>query len=158
MKQIDFLLRVGKLASNVFGTGLFPSVLLAQAALESGWGQSILANKFNNLFGIKADKSWKGETVILPTREVLNGKTVTIEQPFRVYSNASDSFSDRNKFLKKNPRYTKAGVFEAKTPESQAIALQTAGYATDPGYAAAIIKIINTYDLKRFDVEGKKKG
>ena len=158
MKQVNFLLRVGKFASNVFGSGLFPSVLLAQAALESGWGESILAKKFNNLFGIKSDKSWKGESVILPTREVINGTSIIVDQPFRVYSDPSDSFSDRNKFLQKNPRYTKAGVFTAKTPEAQAIALQNAGYATDPGYAAAIIKIINTYDLKRFDIEGKKKN
>jgi len=79
----------------------------------------------------------------LPTEEVRNGKRVVENEPFRVYSSVRDSFRDYAKFLQENPRYTKAGVFSAKTPQAQAEALQRAGYATDPNYASALKSMIS---------------
>ncbi|HOI01036.1 MAG TPA: glycoside hydrolase family 73 protein [Bacteroidales bacterium] len=133
-------------------TGLFPSVMMAQAALESAWGSSKLSSQYNNFFGIKADRSWNGPVVNLSTGEFIGGNYVTIMDGFRVYTDPVDSFMDRIKFLKKNPRYKP--VFEAKTPEEQAQKLQAAGYATDPQYAS---KIISTIRANRFtDLDVKK--
>lgn len=146
---------IAKWASTVVdlteNTALFPSVFMAQAALESGNGNSSLAARYNNHFGIKADKSWKGRKVNLQTREVLNGADVTVGAYFRVYYDASDSFRDRVRFLRENGRYAINGVFRASTPEEQAWALQRAGYATDPNYAETIIAIINSNGLKSLD-------
>lgn len=140
------------------GTGLFPSVFMSQAILESSdskgnAGGSLLASKYNNFFGIKADKSWKGRVVNLKTREVLNGSDQVIVDGFRVYDNPIDSFRDRVKFLQQNKRYSK--VFTAQTPEQQAKELQAARYATDPNYAKIIIGIITGSNLKSLDLKKK---
>jgi flagellum-specific peptidoglycan hydrolase FlgJ len=139
------------------GTGLFPSVMMAQAILESSDkngvpGNSSLAKIYNNHFGIKADKSWTGKKINLKTREVFDGKEVVIGDFFRVYDEAIQSFKDRVAFLKKHSRYTKAGVFTAQTPEAQASALQLAGYATDPNYASMINSLIKKLNLQELDV------
>ncbi|PLX10630.1 MAG: hypothetical protein C0594_04735, partial [Marinilabiliales bacterium] len=128
------------------GTGLFPSLFMAQAILESGNGQSSLASKYNNHFGIKASPGWKGKVIDMNTREVFDGKDVYIKDGFRWYNNPEDSFKDRVKFLKENQRYTRHGVFSAKTPEEQADALQRAGYATDPNYASTLKWLISKYN------------
>jgi flagellum-specific peptidoglycan hydrolase FlgJ len=140
----------------VKGTGLFPSLMMAQAILESSDikgvpGNSTLSRIYNNHFGIKADKSWTGKKVSLITREVFDEKTVMIGDYFRVYDDAAQSFKDRIQFLKRNQRYTKAGVFSAKTPEEQADALKTAGYATDPNYASVLKSLINNLKLHELD-------
>jgi flagellum-specific peptidoglycan hydrolase FlgJ len=132
--------------------GLFPSLTFAQAAQESGWGlTSGLATKGNAAFGIKADKSWTGKVYTAKTREVYNGKSVTITDGFRAYDSLGDSIIDRANFLKANSRYTKAGVFSATSPEEQARAFQKAGYATDPNYASSLINLMNGSNLQRFD-------
>ena len=133
------------------GTGLFPSLFMAQAILESGDGQSSLAATYNNHFGIKATRDWKGKVIDMNTREVFDGQEVYIVDGFRWYDNAKNSFYDRVKFLKENSRYEAHGVFKAKSPEEQADALQRAGYATSPNYASTLKWIINTYDLKKLD-------
>lgn len=139
------------------GTGLFPSLMMAQAILESSDlkgvpGNSTLARVYHNHFGIKADKNWTGKKVSLITLEVFDGKSVTMGDYFRVYDEPAHSFKDRIEFLKRNQRYNKAGVFMAKTPEEQAEALQAAGYATDPNYAKilqSLIKKLNLYELDK---------
>lgn len=140
---------------STMGTNLFPSVMMAQAVLESRNGDSLLSKKYNNHFGIKAIGKWKGAAVNLDSGEVVNGQSIVQNSAFRVYDSALASFKDRNKFLIENPRYERNGVFKASTPEEQAFALQRAGYATDPNYAHSIISIINTYGLKELD---KKKS
>lgn len=126
--------------------------MIAQAIIESGNGNSVLARDYNNHFGIKADRSWKGRLVRLNTREVFKGRSTYITDGFRVYDTLEDGFQDRNKFLEVNPRYTKAGVFDARTPEEQCEAFQRAGYATDPNYAKLLIAVVNgSGRLKRFD-------
>lgn len=134
------------------GTGLFPSVQLAQAIVESENGNSLLAKKYNNHFGIKANKSWTGKKVNLKTREVVGGKDVMATgEYFRVYNSARDSYKDRVKFLQENPRYREAGVFEAKTPYEQLKRLQQAGYATDPKYAEIINSVLKRENLGILD-------
>lgn len=132
-----------------FNTGLFPSVAMAQAILESGWGESLLSKKYFSFFGIKAEKGYLGNKVLLDSAEGDN--KIMQKSYFRVYSNFFDSLVDRNNFLKEQPRYTKYGVFKATTPEEQAKALQAAGYAQNSNYANQIITIINDNNLKEID-------
>lgn len=131
--------------------GLFPSVTLAQAIIESGCGNSGLSKKYNNLFGIKADSSWTGQKVRMSTKENYGGGDVTIMDYFRVYSNWGDSIEDHAKFLKNNSTYVSHGVFSASNYEQQARALKAAGYATDPNYAAELINMIRGYKLDQYD-------
>lgn len=161
--QSVFIEKMKRIVAEKPANGLFPSVTIAQAALESGYGTSGLTAKYNNAFGIKANSAWKGKSSVMKTGEVLGGKSVTVNAGFRVYDSLADSVADRNNFLKVNTRYTRFGVFAAKTPEDQARALQAAGYATDPKYADKIIKIIYDFHLKEIDkvvaeVTSKKKS
>lgn len=137
---------------STIGTGLFPSVQLAQGIVESGNGNSVLAQPpYNNHFGIKADQSWTGPSVNMATREVVNGADTTQGAYFRVYPNADASYADRVKFLQDNSRYTNNGVFSAPDPMSQLQALQAAGYATDPNYASIIDQVLTNNDLTVLD-------
>lgn len=141
-------------------TGMLPSVIIGQAALESNWGRSLLSSKYNNLFGIKADPSWKGEKVNLSTSEYYNTK---IKDDFRVYKNLSDSVKDFGDFMKKNPRYKKAGVFDSKTYKEQINCVEKAGYSTitnekgEKVYAKYVLDIITSNDLQLWDWEIKNK-
>lgn len=155
MTPTEFINKFGNaFAVACLGTGLFPSVKLAQAALESGWGSKIAGN---NLFGIKASGKttpyWNGDYVTSRTSEYQNGGFVNQNSRFRKYLTVGDSVKDHTYFLQQYSRY--ANVFTAKTPEEQANALQAAGYATDPNYAGKLISIINTYNFKQFDEKKK---
>ena len=107
--------------------GIFPSITIGQAILESGWGESELTKDSNNLFGIKADNSWDGETIEAITSENYNDK---VKAKFRKYKDMNESIEDHAEFLVENNRYEEHGVFNAKNYKQQAIALQDAGYAT----------------------------
>jgi flagellum-specific peptidoglycan hydrolase FlgJ len=127
-------------------TGIPASVTLAQAALESEWGK---AAPGNNLFGIKADPSWTGPTVDVPTHEVINGVRIAITDKFRRYPEWIDSMLDHAKFLQANPRYR--GCFKERDGAGWARALQAAGYATDPDYAMKLISIMRGRNLGFYD-------
>jgi flagellum-specific peptidoglycan hydrolase FlgJ len=139
--------------------GILPSVIIAQAALETGWGKSELALKSNNLFGIKADKSWNGKKINMKTSENFND---TIYDNFRVYDSKSESIKDYGEFLKNNKRYRENGVFNADIYFNQAKAIEKAGYSTkanDSGqllYSKLLISIIKENDLQLIDYEVKK--
>jgi flagellum-specific peptidoglycan hydrolase FlgJ len=133
------------------GAHLFPSLMIAQAILESNNGKSVLAAKHNNHFGIKASTGWTGAIATFLTWEVIKNKSVQVKANFRSYKTLWEGFADRVKFLQVNPRYAKAGVFAARTPEEQAQALLKAGYATDPNYPKKLIEIVNNYNLKQYD-------
>jgi flagellum-specific peptidoglycan hydrolase FlgJ len=156
-KQTEFIAKYeAAIIEACAGTKLFPSLKMAQAALETGWGASI---PNNNLFGIKAAGKitpyWKGESKISNTREVINGNSGQYNLAFRSYTTLADSIRDHSYFLQVNPRYTTAGVFAATTPQAQAEALQRAGYATDPNYALTLKMIILNYNLERLDQKKK---
>ncbi len=127
--------------------GIPVSFTIAQAALESGWGSSV---RGNNLFGIKADRSWKGPTVDVPTHEVVNGKRIAIVDKFRVYSSWADCIQDRAQFFLRNPRY--ARCFTENTGAGWARAVAAAGYATDPKYADTLVSIMDGRRLQHLDV------
>jgi flagellar protein FlgJ len=127
-------------------SGIPASITLAQAALESSWGARALGN---NLFGIKADKSWSGPTVSYLTTEHLVGKDVKLTDRFRAYDSWLASMVDHAQFLLKNPRYVKC--FKQTDGANWARELQVAGYATDPDYAKKLIDIMRGRNLAFYD-------
>ncbi len=118
--------------------GVAPEALVAQAALESGWGKHVSGD--NNLFGIKAGSSWSGATKSLSTNEFSNGQMHKETASFRSYASIGDSFDDYVNMLKNSPRYASALKAGYDTTRF-AGALQKAGYATDPNYAMKISSI-----------------
>jgi len=131
-------------------SGVFASITMAQAMLESETGSSALTTSANNLFGIKA-YNWVGKTTTMMTNEQTQGMVFTISAPFRVYNNWEESIQDHTSFLTENARYAQYGVFTAKTYSQQAQALQNAGYATDTDYARKLVTIIKQYNLDKYD-------
>lgn len=129
--------------------GILPSVAAGQAALESAWGGSGLATKYNNLFGIKG--SFKGNSAMMNTWEVYGGKRYDITDGFRAYPDQATSILDYGVFLTVNKRYVKAiGIKDYK---AQIKAIHNAGYATDPQYSSKVISIIEKYGLAAWDKE-----
>lgn len=126
--------------------GLNPAVMLAQSALETGWGKYIInkadGSSSNNLFNIKADKSWQGDKAAKASLEFEQGVAVKRTSNFRAYSSLEESFNDFINFLQQNPRYDKA-LKTTNNPEQYLAELQTAGYATDPNYAKKIMQVLN---------------
>lgn len=96
----------------------------------------------NNFGGIKATSDWQGEVAKLATKESVNGKMVGSMEAFRQYGSMEEGIKDYVQFVLQNPRYRRSGLFEAKTPNEYFVALQRAGYATDPDYAT---KLAGTY-------------
>ena len=118
--------------------------MLAQAALETGWGKSVPCNAAGdcsyNLFGIKAGSSWPGATVNVPTLEFEDGVAVRKVDRFRAYESPADSFKDYARLIRNNPRY-EAALNAGADVAGFASALQQGGYATDPNYANKITAV-----------------
>lgn len=136
------LLADAQRAANTLGTT--PEILVAQAALETGWGRHVMTgndgHSSHNLFGIKADPSWEGPTVNRRTLEYYGGRPVRVNAAFRAYEDFGAAFDDYARFIKDNPRYSQA-LAKAENPRAYVQALQSAGYATDPQYAHKILQI-----------------
>lgn len=134
--------------------GILPSITMAQAILESGWGNSELAVTHNNLFGIKADLRWNGAVATIVTNENYNDSTVA---NFRKYDSINESIEDHGKFLYENSRYAEYGLFDGKDYKDQAQALEDAGYSTvknengESIYADKLISLIEKYNLMQYD-------
>lgn len=146
----------GDVIQSVRGTGIFPSVTMAQMIIEGSGndergifhiGRGAAVRAANNYFGIKADSSWKGAKVALSTPR--DGQPVSY---FRVYASALESLKDHANFLLANARYRLNGVFVAQTPQEQTAALQRAGYAESPTYSQTLNKMIADYNLQSLDV------
>ncbi|NUT86973.1 flagellar assembly peptidoglycan hydrolase FlgJ [Pseudomonas corrugata] len=124
--------------------GVDPRYLVAQAALETGWGKSVMrqpdGSSSHNLFGIKASQNWKGDSARAITSEFRNGEMVKETAEFRSYASYRDSFHDLVNLLQSNSRY-QAVLKSADNPEQFVRELQKAGYATDPHYASKISHI-----------------
>lgn len=144
---LDLLLPAARECQRL--TGIPASFTLAQAALESGWGASKLAVQARNLFGVKADRSWKGEILEMPTAEVVRAKRITVIAKWRLYPTWGACLLDRAKFFRDNPRYGKC--WSETTGEGWARAVAAAGYATDPDYAEKLVGTIRSRNLTRFD-------
>ena len=130
------------------------SVMLAQSILESGWGTSQLATNAYNIFGIKADSSWKGNTYTVQTKEVVNGKTITVEKQFRAYKSLLESISDYGNFFTSTAWRTKnyQRFLQATNYETALTSLLASGYATDPAYAEKLKSLIQRYGLDQYDL------
>jgi flagellar protein FlgJ len=126
--------------------GVDPHALLAQAALETGWGKSVPCNAAGecsfNLFGIKAGAQWSGASVNVPTLEFEEGVAVRKVERFRAYESPADSFRDYAKLIGNNARYENA-VGTGDNVAAFASALQKGGYATDPNYARKLVAVAN---------------
>jgi len=154
--QIKFVADLAQIAADEEGrSGIKPIITISQAAHESGWGQSGLAKKANNLFGFTGE-AWEldGKPVIsLPTEEWIEGSVnnttgvsvpghwITIQRPFRSYASWEESVRDWSNLMHKN-RYA-AALERAREGDigGFAFAVYKAGYATDPHYAAALISV-----------------
>jgi flagellar protein FlgJ len=125
--------------------GVDPDVLVAQAALETGWGSAVPCNNNGdcsfNLFGIKAGSQWSGQTASVPTIEFEDGVAVRKPQRFRAYDSAAASFDDYAKLISGSGRYQAALGTQDNTAQF-AQALQNGGYATDPQYANKIASVV----------------
>lgn len=150
MQPADFIAAVAPAAQQCMrDTKVFASVSIAQAILESAWGASGLARQGFNLFGIKADASWHGDTITMPTAEYIHGRRVVVQAAFRKYAGWLGSIEDHAAFLVTNKRY--APAFGATNGEAFAQAIAKAGYATDPKYAASLISIMRGRNLAQYD-------
>lgn len=145
----DFIASLYPFAKEVESkTGIDARLMLAQSALETGWGKHPILKKDGspsfNLFGIKANNAWQGEQAEITTTEFRGGLAMKEQASFRAYSSYEDSFHDYAQFLRTNDRYQDALALSDQ-PKEFAKELQGAGYATDPNYAEKISSIVDRY-------------
>ena len=148
----SFLNTIGPVAQQVAQeNGIYASVMIAQAALESGWGNSALSTQGHNLFGVKWNGT--GNYVTMPTQEYYGGQWHTINAKFQSYNSYYDSLTGYAQLIKNNfPNSTRAN---AATPQIAAANLKYGvygSYATDPNYANSLERMISDYELTRYDV------
>lgn len=142
----EFKNRMAKHAAEASRTTGVPAhLMLGQAALESGWGKRELkgadGTPSNNLFGIKATGSWDGKVVEATTTEYIHGVKQKRIEKFRAYDSYADSFKDFANMMSNNPRYDKV-MANLDSVNGYALAMQNAGYATDPHYASKLASVI----------------
>ena len=147
MDKIDFVKKVSVVAiENYDEYRILPSLAVAQASLESGWGKSHIQN---NIYGIKAGKSWTGKIAIRKTREWDGTKYIINEARFRAYDSFEDSVLDYLKLLGKAKRYER--IRDTKDYKEACRLIYECGYATDPKYSEKLVKIIETNKLFLYD-------
>jgi len=123
--------------------GVEPEWLMAQSALETGWGRAVLADQRGssfNLFNIKAGQSWSGPTVSVSSLEYNNGTITSEQSKFRRYESLGESVQDYVDFVKNSPRYASA-LDAVEDGEAYIRELQKSGYATDPSYADKVLSV-----------------
>ncbi|MFJ2537748.1 flagellar assembly peptidoglycan hydrolase FlgJ [Pseudomonas sp. NPDC087614] len=147
---VNTMLPMAKEAADRIGVD--PRYLVAQAALETGWGKSVMraqdGSSSHNLFGIKASSNWKGDSARAITSEFRNGAMVKETAEFRSYASYKDSFHDLVTLLQSNNRYQDV-LKSADNPEQFVRELQKAGYATDPNYANKISQIAKQMNVNQ---------
>jgi flagellar protein FlgJ len=144
----SFVQRMGGSAQAASAASGVPApLILAQAALESGWGKREIrgddGTQSYNLFGIKADRSWQGPVVETTTTEYVDGVPQRVRAKFRAYGSYDEAFTDYARFMTNNPRY--ANVIATDDPTEAAHGLQRAGYATDPQYSQKLVRIMQKF-------------
>ena len=159
MNKNEFIPTIAPLVvaeNNKRGKPLYPSVVIAQAICESGWGQSKIMMKANAIFGIKATSSWKGKVYNANTQECYDGSTYTnITACFRAYNSLAESIADYFNLILGLSRYK--GAINTSSPLECITAIKNGGYATSPTYINTIMSIINSNNLTQYDnVENSK--
>lgn len=151
MNPKDFIGAIAPAAHAVMMANpqILASITIAQAAVESAWGQDAPGY---NLFGIKADAAWTGAFTTQPTHEYVNGRYVAISARFRAYPGYQASLEDHAAFLLQNERYAPALAAASRGAQACAQELQACGYSTNPDYAHLLMEIVNAHDLTSFDV------
>ena len=148
-----FIHEIGPIAKEVDKSfDLLPSITIAQACLESDYGKSDLSQKYNNLFGVKGNNP--NTSAVLKTKEFEKGKWIEIKARFQIYDSYEASIRAHARLFQKGTTWDAKQyrhVLAAKNYEAQAHALFKDGYATDPDYADKLIKLIEEYNLDRFD-------
>lgn len=141
---VDEIAPIAQAAADSLGVA--PRALMAQAALESGWGKHVIrmpdGSSSHNYFGIKASPGWNGAMVKVATTEYVGGRAVTVNAKFRAYPDAKSAFQDYVDFIGRNPRYEQA-LAHGTNAALYARHLEAAGYATDPNYANKIMAILS---------------
>ncbi|MCL2676573.1 MAG: glycoside hydrolase family 73 protein [Streptococcaceae bacterium] len=149
----NFIAEIAPLAQSAESKyGILSSITLAQACLESDFGQSGLSAKYHNIFGIKAYGDVP--TVTLNTQEFENGQWITIKGQFRVYDSYEQSVMGHSMLFTEGTTWNPnqyASVLNAKDYKTAAHAVQNSGYATDPDYATKLITLIEKYHLNQYD-------
>ena len=128
---------------------IFASITIAQAALESNWGQSELATQYYNLFGVKSDTGG-----LMTTKEYVNGQWIVVRARFAIYQSWRESIEQHTALLVNGTSWDSShyqAVLSADNYVEAAQALQQRGYATDPNYAQKLISLIKTYNLDKYD-------
>ncbi len=146
LNQSNFVARHTEAAIRIEKeTGIPASYMVGQAGHETGWGQHEIKMRGGkssyNLFGIKADPSWKGKVAEVTTTEYVNGVAEKRVAKFRAYDSYDESFRDYSRMITQSPRYAKASQ-ETGSAFAFASSLQKAGYATDPNYATKLSRAI----------------
>lgn len=148
----DFISQIGEVAKIVADEyGIYASMMIAQAGLESGWGSSMLSQQAHNLFGVKW--SGKGNYVTMPTLEYYGGAYHTVNAPFAAYNTYYESLVGCATMIK--TRFPKSTKSYSPTYQDAARNLRNGiygTYATDPEYASKLISVINTYGLYKYDI------
>jgi flagellum-specific peptidoglycan hydrolase FlgJ len=152
-QQSDFLRNVVPAAqSSQRVYGVPASVTIAQAILESGWGQSALAKRCNNFFGIKAAASAAPDGYEeFPTTEFVDGRRTQVMAAFAKYPSPAMCFAAHARLLALTPRY-RAAMQARGDVGGFAQQLQRCGYSTNPDYAALLMELVKEYDLTQYDV------
>lgn len=149
----EFVQRLMPIAEKVAPEyGLDPKALVAQAAVETGWGKFMIHSQQgqngHNLFGIKADRNWQGNRTLVDTLEYSGGNPKRQLAQFRAYGSFEDSMRDYAGFVSNSSRYSNA-MQSAKDPAAYFEQLQQAGYATDPQYANKVISVMDSATFKQ---------
>lgn len=153
-KQTQFIQRIAPAAVLIADQyGIYPSVMIAQAALESSWGQSDLATVYNNLMGTKG--TWKGESITVRTREDVNGESVYINAGFSVYDSWGASLYRYGNLMRNGLNWDTEyyhGTWRENTDSYlEATDWLQGRYATDTSYANKLNQTIQTFNLEQYD-------
>lgn len=170
MTKTEFVEYIGELAhQDMMKTGVLASVTAAQAILESGYGMSLLALEANNLFGIKAPKTatWKGTTwdgvsrYGVKTMETIGGKKVEVYAYFSAYQSWAESLEDHsaylaNKTIGSSSTLRYPGIVGCTAYKKAFQIIKSGGYATDPDYVSMLCRVVEKWDLTKYDTMTSK--
>lgn len=153
MTNNEFIETIGALMQkHALANGYkYPSAIIGQAILESGWGKSLLASKYHNYFGLKCGSSWRGKSVNMSTKEEYTRGTLTnIRDNFRVFDTMEDGVKGYFEFI----GYSRYSNLKSATSSKNYLQLiKSDGYATSSTYVDNVYNVVTKYNLTRFDKE-----